>query len=151
MAASTATRAGREPVLSTNVLAAGIVGFRLGGLTVSVAAELEGDDPGQPAHGSQHGLVVPVTDTARRSAAGSALLLLLVPAVARQPAGLVQVQHQRHQEYDEPPIEWTRSPSRPSMSTEGSAARAARASTSRRWSSRIAVANTVMSRLITTQ
>ena len=37
--------------MNTNVLAAALVGFMLGGLTVSVAAELEGDSPG-PGHGS---------------------------------------------------------------------------------------------------
>lgn len=36
--------------MSTNTLAAGIIGFLLGGLTVSVAAQLE-DDP-DPGHGS---------------------------------------------------------------------------------------------------
>jgi hypothetical protein len=45
--------------MNINVLAAGVVGFLLGGLTVSVAAELEKDDPRPPAHGSQHSLVVP--------------------------------------------------------------------------------------------
>ena len=36
--------------MNTNVLAAGIIGFLLGGLTVSVAAEIENDAPA-PAHG----------------------------------------------------------------------------------------------------
>jgi hypothetical protein len=45
--------------MNTNVLAAGVIGFLLGGLTVSVAAELETDDPRPPAHGSQHSLAVP--------------------------------------------------------------------------------------------
>jgi hypothetical protein len=35
--------------MNTNVLAAGIIGFLLGGLTVSVAAEIESDTPA-PAH-----------------------------------------------------------------------------------------------------
>jgi hypothetical protein len=38
--------------MNTNTLAAGVVGFLLGGLTVSVAAELEDDAPPPPAHGS---------------------------------------------------------------------------------------------------
>jgi hypothetical protein len=37
--------------MNTNTLAAGLVGFMLGGLVVSVAAELEADDP-PPAHES---------------------------------------------------------------------------------------------------
>ncbi len=45
--------------MNTNVLAAGVIGFLLGGLTVSVAAELENDDPRPPAHGSQHSLALP--------------------------------------------------------------------------------------------
>lgn len=44
--------------MNTNVLAAGVIGFLLGGLTVSVAAELE-NDPRPPTHGSQHSLAVP--------------------------------------------------------------------------------------------
>jgi len=35
--------------MNVNTLAAGVIGFLLGGLVVSVAAELEKDDP--PAHG----------------------------------------------------------------------------------------------------
>ncbi|QZY29197.1 hypothetical protein [Nocardioides coralli] len=38
--------------MSTTTLAAAIIGFLLGGLTVSVAAELESDDA--PRHGSGH-------------------------------------------------------------------------------------------------
>ena len=38
--------------MNTNTLAAGIIGFLLGGLTVSVAAELEKDDAPAPSHGS---------------------------------------------------------------------------------------------------
>ncbi len=37
--------------MRTTTLAAGLVGFLLGGLVVSIAAELEPDDP-PPAHGS---------------------------------------------------------------------------------------------------
>ncbi len=37
--------------MNTNTLAAALVGFLLGGLTVSIAAELENNDP-QPTHGS---------------------------------------------------------------------------------------------------
>jgi hypothetical protein len=36
---------------NTNTLAAALIGFLLGGLTVSIAAELEDDDP-PPSHGS---------------------------------------------------------------------------------------------------
>lgn len=45
--------------MNTNVLAAGVVGFLLGGLTVSVAAEFEDDEPRPPAHGNPHSIVVP--------------------------------------------------------------------------------------------
>lgn len=45
--------------MSTNTLAAAIIGFLLGGLTVSVAAQLEDDDTPAPRHESssivQHG------------------------------------------------------------------------------------------------
>jgi hypothetical protein len=41
-------------MMNTNTLAAGLVGFLLGGLTVSVAADLEADDEPQPAHGSSN-------------------------------------------------------------------------------------------------
>lgn len=56
---TTTTTTESEAAMNTNVLAAGVVGFLLGGLTVSVAAELEDEDPRPPAHGSQHSLVVP--------------------------------------------------------------------------------------------
>lgn len=36
--------------MNTNTLAAGVIGFLLGGLVVSIAAEIEDDSP--PAHGS---------------------------------------------------------------------------------------------------
>ncbi len=39
--------------MNTNTLAAGVVGFLLGGLTVSIAAELEGDEPA-PTHGASN-------------------------------------------------------------------------------------------------
>ena len=38
--------------MNTNTLAAGVIGFLLGGLTVSVAAELEDDPKPPPAHAS---------------------------------------------------------------------------------------------------
>jgi hypothetical protein len=38
--------------MNTNTLAAAVVGFLLGGLTVSIAAELENDDDPRPSHGS---------------------------------------------------------------------------------------------------
>jgi hypothetical protein len=38
--------------MSTNTLAAAIIGFLLGGLTVSVAAELESDDGSRGGHES---------------------------------------------------------------------------------------------------
>ena len=38
--------------MNTNTLAAGVVGFLLGGLTVSIAAELENDPEPAPAHGA---------------------------------------------------------------------------------------------------
>jgi hypothetical protein len=39
--------------MNTNTLAAAVIGFLLGGLTVSIAAELEtDDDPNPPTHGS---------------------------------------------------------------------------------------------------
>jgi len=37
--------------METKILFAGLVGFLLGGLTVSIAAELEDDDPA-PKHGT---------------------------------------------------------------------------------------------------
>ena len=44
--------------MNTNTLAAAVVGFLLGGLTGSIAAELEDDSPSRPTHGisSYHGL-----------------------------------------------------------------------------------------------
>ncbi len=39
--------------MNTNTLAAAIIGFLLGGLTVSIAAEIEKDDPA-PSHGSSN-------------------------------------------------------------------------------------------------
>lgn len=38
--------------MNTNTLAAAVVGFLVGGLTVSVAAELEDDNETPPAHSS---------------------------------------------------------------------------------------------------
>lgn len=38
--------------MNTNTLAAAVIGFLLGGLTVSIAAELEDDQSTRPAHGS---------------------------------------------------------------------------------------------------
>ena len=40
--------------MNTNTLAAGVVGFLLGGLTVSIAAELEGDGPAPTNGASNH-------------------------------------------------------------------------------------------------
>ncbi len=40
--------------MNTNTLAAALVGFMFGGLTVSIAAELESDDPPEPTHGSSN-------------------------------------------------------------------------------------------------
>jgi hypothetical protein len=37
--------------MNTNTLAAAVAGFLLGGLTVSIAAQLEQDDP-EPTHGT---------------------------------------------------------------------------------------------------
>jgi hypothetical protein len=44
--------------MNTNTLAAAVIGFLLGGLTVSIAAELEDDSPAGPTHGisSYHSL-----------------------------------------------------------------------------------------------
>jgi hypothetical protein len=39
--------------MNTNILAAGLAGFLLGGLTVSIAAELEEDEPARPPAHSQ--------------------------------------------------------------------------------------------------
>jgi hypothetical protein len=39
--------------MNTNTLAAAVIGFLLGGLTVSIAAELEDDEPAPPpSHGA---------------------------------------------------------------------------------------------------
>ncbi|MDQ4008441.1 MAG: hypothetical protein M3211_10140 [Actinomycetota bacterium] len=38
--------------MNTNTLAAGVIGFLLGGLVVSVTAALESDAPPAPAHGA---------------------------------------------------------------------------------------------------
>lgn len=40
--------------MNTNTLAAALVGFMLGGLTVSIAAELENDENPSPMHGSSN-------------------------------------------------------------------------------------------------
>ena len=46
--------------MNTNTLAAGVIGFLLGGLTVSIAAELENDpEPAQPHGSSQHQSIQP--------------------------------------------------------------------------------------------
>ena len=46
--------------MNTNTLAAGVIGFLLGGLTVSIAAELENEaDPAQSHGSSQHEMVRP--------------------------------------------------------------------------------------------
>ena len=39
--------------MNTNTLAAAVIGFLLGGLTVSIAAEIEDDAPA-PSHGSSN-------------------------------------------------------------------------------------------------
>jgi hypothetical protein len=40
--------------MNTNTLAGGVIGFLLGGLTVSIAAEIEEEDPAPPpSHGIQ--------------------------------------------------------------------------------------------------
>ena len=38
--------------MNTNTLAAGVIGFLLGGLTVSIAADLEDENDPAPSHGS---------------------------------------------------------------------------------------------------
>lgn len=43
--------------MNVNTLAAGVVGFLLGGLVVSTAASLEDDDATTPSHGSGHQVV----------------------------------------------------------------------------------------------
>ena len=40
--------------MNTNTLAAGVIGFLLGGLTVSIAAELENDADPAPTHASSN-------------------------------------------------------------------------------------------------
>ena len=40
--------------MNTNTLAAAVIGFLLGGLVVSIAAELEGDSATTPTHGSSN-------------------------------------------------------------------------------------------------
>ena len=46
--------------MNTNTLAGGVIGFLLGGLTVSIAAEIENDgsEPA-PTHGSSHAPIEP--------------------------------------------------------------------------------------------
>ncbi|WP_182379911.1 hypothetical protein [Nocardioides sp. WS12] len=43
--------------MNVNTLAAGVIGFLLGGLVVSTAASLEDDDSKSPSHGSGHAVV----------------------------------------------------------------------------------------------
>ena len=46
--------------MNTNTLAAGVIGFLLGGLTVSIAAELEDEpNPASPHSSSQHQSISP--------------------------------------------------------------------------------------------
>ena len=40
--------------MDTNTLAGAVIGFLLGGLTVSIAAELEDDSEAPPSHGSSN-------------------------------------------------------------------------------------------------
>jgi hypothetical protein len=40
--------------MNTNALAAGVIGFLLGGLTVSIAAELEDEKEPTPSHGTSN-------------------------------------------------------------------------------------------------
>jgi hypothetical protein len=40
--------------MNTTTLAAAVVGFLLGGLTVSIAAEIENDEDPEPTHGSSN-------------------------------------------------------------------------------------------------
>jgi hypothetical protein len=51
--------------VNTNTLAAGVIGFLLGGLTVSIAAELEDGAAPQPSHASASHQVVPPAATPR--------------------------------------------------------------------------------------
>ncbi len=43
--------------MNVNTLAAGVIGFLLGGLVVSTAASLEDDGEKSPSHGSGHTVV----------------------------------------------------------------------------------------------
>jgi hypothetical protein len=46
--------------MNTNTLAAGVIGFLLGGLTVSIAAEVENDpDPAPPHESGNHQSIEP--------------------------------------------------------------------------------------------
>ena len=40
--------------MNTNTLAAAVVGFLLGGLTVSIAAEIENNEDPEPTHGASN-------------------------------------------------------------------------------------------------
>jgi hypothetical protein len=40
--------------MNTTALAAGVIGFLLGGLTVSIAADLENDKDPKPSHGTSN-------------------------------------------------------------------------------------------------
>jgi hypothetical protein len=40
--------------MNTTALAAGVIGFLLGGLTVSIAADLEDDKDSKPSHGTSN-------------------------------------------------------------------------------------------------
>jgi len=40
--------------MNTNTLAAGVIGFLLGGLTVSIAADLEDEKDPAPSHGTSN-------------------------------------------------------------------------------------------------
>jgi hypothetical protein len=51
--------------VNTNTLAAALIGFLFGGLTVSIAAELEDDDDPPPSHGLRHHQVVDRSSEAR--------------------------------------------------------------------------------------
>ena len=52
--ATTPTTTDRDAQMNTNTLAAAVIGFLLGGLTVSIAAELEDDNAPAPSHGSSN-------------------------------------------------------------------------------------------------
>jgi hypothetical protein len=50
--------------MNTNTLAAGVIGFLLGGLVVSLAAELEDDQPAPASHSSaSHQVSSPLAST----------------------------------------------------------------------------------------